>query len=87
MKCGRNFTDERQLPLVQTIQKVAIAAVVFIESPCLDSDAVGTRFINEFQCNLRLGEKGDLFRDMSFFRREVSLPHSSGMYILAAMRH
>src|SRR6056297_2192221 len=83
----RNFTDEGLLPLVEPIEKLAIATVELIKRPCLHCDAVEDRLVDQHQGDLWLGQKLDFVRDMSFFRRSGSSAQSSGRYVRAAIKH
>ena len=68
------------MAFVQTVQKRAVTTVKFVRRPCDKCDAVGLRTINRIQCDLWLGPENDVVRNVRFYRRAESLPHSMGWY-------
>src|SRR6056297_3090349 len=56
VKVWRNLTYERLLTFIKPIKKLAVTTVKFIKSPGLHRDAIGDHFVDQHQCDLRLGQ-------------------------------
>ena len=69
-------------PLVQTIEKLAVATVQFVDRPGHDADAVGDRAIDQVQRDLRFRLKLDVVGNVVFFgapgRRPIPAEDTSG---------
>jgi len=78
LKSDRYFRHERLAALLQTVQKLAVAAIQFVKRPDLHLHPVGQRAVDEVQRDLRLGAKLDLVGHIVFLRRAGSSAHSCG---------
>lgn len=79
-RIARNFRHETLFSFVQSIQKVSVATVSFIECPIRHVHAVAERPIDQINGDLRLRLKRDVLRNVFFFRRAESSAQSLGRY-------
>ena len=82
----RNLDDKDFVAFVQTIEKRTVTTAGFVRCPRHHLDAVGLRAIDQIERHLRLGAEHHIVRHARFFRRAVSLAHSSGRYKRASSR-
>jgi len=86
MEIDRNLAHEDLATGLQAIEKLAVAAVQFIECPCRYAHPIAQCEIDLVQGNLRLGTKLDFVGYVVFFRRAGSLAQSSGRYTVLSSR-
>ena len=79
-KVRRDFTHVGTLSLVESVEKISIAAVVLVERPSLDRDTFGRGLVDQIQRDLLLGFENNIIGNVVFLRRAGSSAHSLGKY-------